>query len=339
MISKAKKTPERIKEEILDELKKGPKTISELSDKIGSNWLTIEKFLNELIGSEDKKVSELISAQKSKVYCSKDDLAFYCLPFSEDIRKKTISLLYTISKKWEKRTGQQIPRTKLQKIAVRFAEESNLEKIPVLRFHYGQTLALRYEYDLENYELFNLTPKQNASLLQLIDDYNKKTLSKIKEIQYEKEGMEIYKEKEIKQKECLNNFEKEKFKEFILTLSAYYPFELEESFEVFDKMVYCVVNILNLKNSEEYQNKLKEIFTLTWDCLTTESFFYDAQKWISSGKLDLFNQIKKNVLNSKILNVENILIDFQEEIESLSDEEFDESDDEKSDKLLHLLLE
>ena len=47
--TKIKKTPEQIKEDILNELQNGPKTISEISENMNSNWLTIEKFLNELI--------------------------------------------------------------------------------------------------------------------------------------------------------------------------------------------------------------------------------------------------------------------------------------------------
>jgi dihydroxyacetone kinase-like predicted kinase len=49
LISQGKKL-----EEILEELKNGPKSVTEISDNIKSNWLTVEKFLNEFNKYDDK---------------------------------------------------------------------------------------------------------------------------------------------------------------------------------------------------------------------------------------------------------------------------------------------
>ena len=334
MVNKTKKTPEKIKLEILEELNNGPKTILEISENIGSNWLTTEKFIIELI--EEKKVHELISASKSKVYCSYEDPAFYCLPFSKKVRKDTLALLHTISKKWREETGDNIPKTKLQKIAVELVEEQKLERIPVLRFHYGQTLALRYEEKSEHYELFSLTKEQNEFLLQLIDQYNKLSTAEIKLRQYKKENMSLYKEKE--ENLSLSKIsDKNNIKNSLLKLSSIYPLELEDSFELFDKMIYCAINILNLKDISAYQQILTDIFALTWDCLTTEYFLHDAEKWILPERKSLFSQIKNNILNSKITNIENILRELQEELDSLSEDAF-EGDTNKSKELQHILL-
>src|SRR4030042_4618236 len=98
MVDKIKKIPGEIKSEILDQLKGGPKTNAEISEAINSNWLTTEKFLKEL--KEEKKIIELISAPKSKIYADLNDLAFFYLPLDKKIREQTFSLLYTINKLW-----------------------------------------------------------------------------------------------------------------------------------------------------------------------------------------------------------------------------------------------
>lgn len=338
---KIKKTPEQIKNDILNELRNGPKTISEISENINSNWLTTEKFLNELMQEEERKVYELISASKSKVYCSYEDLAFYYLPFKEDIRKNTLSLLHTISNIWREKTKQEISRTKLQKIAVKLIEEGDIKNVPVLNFHYGQTLALRYENNLTYGEIFNLDSKQHALLLQLIEKYKDWSAHKVQIEQYKKRGMEFYQEKETKTLDLFASKNQNDLKESILKLSSLYPIKLKESFEVFDKFVYCIINILNLRNSEElkdYKNKVKEIFALVWDCLTTEYFFYDAENLISDKKKELFYQIKSNQLNSKLANVGTVLNELKEEIDTLSEKNFEDSSNEKSRDLLHLLL-
>jgi DNA-binding transcriptional regulator YhcF (GntR family) len=78
--------------------------VAELADKIGSNWITTEKFLSELI--QEKKVIEIISASKSKVYANITDLAFFYLPLSDDVRNKTLGLLSTISVSYKEKTGK-----------------------------------------------------------------------------------------------------------------------------------------------------------------------------------------------------------------------------------------
>jgi len=338
--SKIKKTPKEIKEDILNELREGPKTISDISVNINSNWLTVEKFINELMEEkEGRKIYELISASKSKVYCSSDDLAFYCLPFREDIRKNTLALLHTISEIWKEKTKQEILRTKLQKIAVEFVEEANLkEEIPVLNFHYGQTLALRYEENISNPITFDLSTVQKQKLLGIISKYKDWSVHKVQLAQYEKPGMEFYREKETKTIDLFTPSNPDNLKESIFKLSSLYPIQLKESFEVFDKFVYCVINILNLKEKQEHLQKIKEIFYLLWDCLTTEYFFNDAEQWINNEKKELFFQIKSNNLNSKLSSVETLLNDLKEEIESLEEDKFKNGTSEKSKELLHSLL-
>jgi hypothetical protein len=323
MVDKIKKTQEDIKILILDQLRNGPKTNAEISEAINSNWLTIEKFLKEL--KDEKKIIELISASKSKVYASKEDLAFFYLPLSEEIRKKTLSLLFTINQAWkEEKNIQSLSRTTLQKLAVEFVEKNNLqEEIPILRHHYGQTLALRFEDNLS--EEYSLKEDQKKSLRNLIREYKPLSSTKARLKQYKKPSMRFYKIKE----ETINNFSlenEELLKKNLFNLFANYPCELSASFKLFDKLIYCAINILNIKdNKHEYLSNIRGAFFLVWDCLTTEAYFYDAEKLISPEKSELFYQIKSNYLNSKIINVCEFIEEIENEINSLEPEEINTS--------------
>ncbi|HJX50564.1 hypothetical protein A3K73_05945 [Candidatus Pacearchaeota archaeon RBG_13_36_9] len=315
MVDKIKKIPGEIKSEILDQLKGGPKTNAEISEAINSNWLTTEKFLKEL--KEEKKIIELISAPKSKIYADLNDLAFFYLPLDKKIREQTFSLLYTINKLWKEENNQSSPlRTLLQKLAVRFIEENNLQdKIPILRHHYGQTLAVRFEEDIPSEE-YSLTESQRTSLKILIEEYKLLSSTDARLKQYEKPSMSFYAQKE----KLIQSFSNKKLKVMesnFFNLLLEYPSELSLSFDIFDRGIYCAINILSLNEREEYLPHLKEIFSLIWDSLTTEAYFYDAEKLIPPDKLELFYQIKSNYLNSKLTNVSNVLEELETEINSL----------------------
>ncbi|MEK6859924.1 MAG: hypothetical protein AABX54_03850 [Nanoarchaeota archaeon] len=321
---KERKTPEEIKEAIILELNNGPKGASEIAEKINSNWITTEKFLNELM--IEKKVIEIISASKSKVYGSASDLSFFYLPLSEEIRKRTLSLLSTLNEIWKKETNTTPQKTILQKLAVEFVEKNNLQnEVPILRFHYGQTLALRFE-EYRTTDVYPLKDGQKNEIRELITEYKGYSAKESKLKQYKKPSMVFYKIKE----ETINNFclEKEEYlKKDLFNLFANYPSELSASFKLFDKLMYCAINILNIKdNKNEYLSNIRGAFFLVWDCLTTEAYFYDVEKAISPEKKDLFVQIKSNYLNSKITNVSEFIEEIENEINNLEPEEINASD-------------
>lgn len=339
MVDKIKKSPDEIRSEILSQLKNGPKTISEISENINSNWLTTEKFLEEL--KKDKKIFELISSPKSKYFSSFDDPAFYSLPFSEKTRFDTSLLLSTIAKIWKEKTEENPPKTKLQKVAVEFIEKSNIINIPILRFHYGKTLALRYDKNINADKEFDMSKNNKEILIKLVEEYSKLSTHEAKLRQYNKKGMEIYLEKEIKTANKLScEIDYSDLEISFLKLSAFYPSELQMSFNLFDRFIYCAVNLFNLNedNKKEYFEKIKEIFYLVWDCITTESFFYDSEKYIPENKKELFLQIKSNILNSKLTNLSTILEDLEEEVNSMDSNEINPDLSEEVKDFLHELI-
>ena len=344
MADKIKKTPEQIRTEILSQLKNGPKTIGEIGESVGSNWLTIEKFLKEL--KEEGKIIEVLSTPKMKVYRRVDDIAFYGLPFSEEIRNKSCSLLFAVANKWKEKKGIVPARTTLQKAAVELIEASggNLSNIPILRFHYGRTLAVMYNPDLKC-EPLKLNSEQEKILVKIICEYNEKPVNYAKSRQYEKKGMELYKEKEENLAKAFfffNEENKQRVKKSLFKLSLYYPIELKLSFPLFDKFIYCSTNLLSLKNQEYKKQgfvKIRELFSLLWDLITTEYFFSDAEKHIHPGKRELFYQIRDNILNLKISNLSSLIEDLESEVNSINPEEIEMPMDEESLEIRRVLTE
>ena len=338
--NKIKKTSEEIKSSILMSLKDGPKSVTEISESINSNWITVEEYLKKL--KEDGEVIEIVSSPKMKVYRRTDDLAFYGIPFSKKIRNDTFDLLCLIAKMWKKQNNGISPsRTILQKVAVEFIEQSpEITNIPVLKFHYGQTLALRYEEKLINEcDELKLTSEQEKKLFKLIEEYKNWSSGKAQSEQYKKQGMEFYRTKE----DLLSTFSKNKPEEIIkkiLELSVFYPSELEETYNLFDKFEYCAINVLNIekKEREDYVKKIKEIFPLIWDIITTSYFFYEAKDFIEENKKELFNYLRLNTINSKLSNVIPLIEDLKSEIDTIPQKEISTKSSEKSKDLLNKLL-
>jgi len=342
MVNITKKSPDEIKSDILTQLNNGPKSIAEISEAIGSNWLTTEKFLNEL--KEAGIIFEIISTPKMKVYKSIGDLAFYSLPFSEEIRDRSCALLFAIAGEWRKK-GIVPARTMLQKVAIELIEQTEgLKDIPILRFHYGQTLAVRYEPSAKCTPL-TLNESQLKKLSELIKEYAGKLAMYAKSKQYQKPGMELYKEKYENLERGFFCFNEENFKNIeksLLKLSIFYPVELKHSFSLFDKFIYCATILLNLKDKELKKQgfaKIRELFPLIWDAITTEYFLYDAEKFILPAKKELFFQIRDNLINLKLSSISSLILDLESEINSINPIEIEASTDKESLEIRQLFVE
>lgn len=338
-----KKTPDEIRSEILSQLGEGPKTIGEIGEAVGSNWLTIEKFLTEL--KVEGKVIEILSTPKMKVYRRVDDIAFYGLPFSKEIRNKSCSLLFAVANQWKEEKGTIPARTTLQKVAIALIEASggNLSNIPILRFHYGQTLAVMYNSEAECKPLA-LDKNQKECLSKLIEEYHCKKTTYAKSKQYQKQGMELYKEKYENLDKALyfSKDDPQKIENSLLKLSIFYPIELRNSFPLFDKFIYCSTILLSLKDQEirkQNLNKIREIFSLVWDAITTEYFFYDSEKYILPDRKELFYRIRDSILNLKIMNLSSLLEDLESEANSINPKEIESPSDKESLEIRKLFVE
>lgn len=322
-----RKTSLQIKKEILEFLFEGPKSINELKEELGSNWPTINSYLEKL--KDEGKVNELLITDKMKVFRRTDDPIYYSLPFNKDIRMKTLYILSEVEKKWKEERGTELSKTALQKLAVDVIKTCELH-LPVLNFHYGMTTCASLDSTNEDIMNFIKEPEDKKIIADCIKEViNDKMHTGIayreREYQYEKYEMHFYSSKEeltklfMAHKDDETNKEfKEKLKKSVLNLSLNYPIKLEKFYLDFEKFTRNVQIILSKDGREDSEGLevIKKTLTQLWDKITTFTSFQDSEEFIDKDKKQLFEQIKELNYNFKEMSYRVYI----EELESLAQE-------------------
>lgn len=345
-----RKTSQQIKEEILEFLLEGPKSINELKEKLGSNWPTINSYLEKL--KKDGKVNEILITDKMKVFRRTDDPVYYSLPFNKDIRKKTLYVLSEIEKKWKQERGEELSKTALQKLAVDVIKSCNLN-LPVLEFHYGMTTCASLDSNNEDVMNFIEKPEDEKEILscikEIVNDENHTGIAyKEREYQYHKYKMPFYSSKEeltrffmFHKNNNTNKEFKESLRQLLLNLSLNYPLKLEGFYSDFENFMGNAQIILSRNIEEDIDGLeiIKGTFTQLWDKMTTFTSFQDSEEFIEKDKRQLFEQIKELNYNFKELNYKQ----YVEELESLAQEinpfEINMPQSETSSEIQSLILE
>lgn len=325
VVDKKRKTSKEIKERILSHLKEGPSSTKKLSDLLGSNWSTINTYLEEL--KEEGEVREIYSRENLKVYVRTDYPVFYGLPLSEDKIKKSLALLSKIIERWNIKKGEQIAKVPLQKVAVDLIKNNTLD-IPVVRFHYGKVLATyiepqKYQEVRETYKIVELNIPDS-----IIDEEIKKHSNiswKEKKRQYEThEDMEIFNLADkiyyLISKDKIEEKDKilELFNEILLDFPIGEKYSnLFNKYHEFVEVVHFIFNTKEFEQKESTKAFLKEIletFDAIWQGLTTEFFFEDIKPYIQKDYLEIFEFIKESKLQTYYSEIEekiNNLLDYK----------------------------
>ncbi len=343
---RTKKTSEQIKDRILEKLKDGPITITEVSESINSNWLTTEKFLKEL--KEDNLVSEIIFSPKMKIYRRTDDPVYYGLPFSKEVRNKTIYVLLRVLEEWKKQRGIYPSKTTTQKIAVKTIIKCNLD-LPVLEFHYGKVTCASITPDQNIEKVYHIVAPEEAEKIKkcikeiIKDKSHTGRAYKERRKQYEEEGMKFYSAKEDLVKSFDDKNNELDIVEKLHHLSINFPVKLQEFYSEFNDFISISTTLLSVKNKgeEEKDNlrKIKETFYLLWDILTTLAFFIDSKKYVSLQKKEILNQIKEFHINLKKMSYGNLLTELESELINVDFEEIKMPEGDESIEIQKLIRE
>ena len=310
---KTKKTPRQIKEKILSCLKKGPASTKKLSEKLKSNWSTINTYLEEL--KREDCVREIYSRENLKMCARTDYPVFYGLPLNEKEFNDSLFILSEITKSWRKEKKDDISKTTMQKIAVEVVSNNSFVKVPVVRFHYGKVLAVSLpDNSTLTLKTYQIKPPKNGN--EIIKSIRKEIRSgrysniawKDRRNQYEQQDkypeMEIFL---IKEKLLHLFIKKEKEPEKIINLldSLFLKIPASENYsEIFSKyhkFLDTTEFILNSKefgdgNEEKKENYIREIwetFNSLWQVLTTEFFFEDIKPAIPEEFRGIADYIKE----------------------------------------------
>lgn len=311
---KVKKTSSEIKMNILNELKTGPKTIAEIGDSISSNWLTTEKFLKEL--KEEKKVKELLSTDKKKVYQIITGDTYFNIPIIEDQRKKFKTLFYMILKKYSE--YNKIPtKTEFSKCAVRVIKEGNNEfsDLPVIWYLYGM-IPLMVADPSEKYNK-DYKIKDETRIIKIIGNYcienYKKTPKQIEKDQHKLLGDELYiLADQFRTEINKNDFDKENILNILDRFFIECPIDEEflDVFEFTEKFIMTIGKLSEFVDIHDYRKEIISTFESLWNYIKTYKVYQ------SIDKLKIFPK-KEIILQSSVGN----MLDFRKDCfnESFSD--------------------
>ncbi len=334
----------------MDFLFEGPKGINEIANKVGSNWPTTNSYLEKL--KEDGAVNEILSTDKMKVYRRTDDPVYYSIPFSKEIRTKTLYILSEIEKEWKKEKGTDLSKTALQKIAVDVIKSCKLN-LPILNFHYGMTTCASFDSSNQNILSMIEEPKEKLDIIKCIKEILKdKKHTGIayqeREYQYQKYDMKFYSAKEnLARLFLLHKINKDTNKDInadiqraLLDLSLNYPLKLEKFYFDFENFISnSQIALLNKKNEIQNLEIIKGTLNQLWDTLTTFTSFKDSEEFIDKDNKQLFQQIRELNLNFKEMNYKSYI----EELESVAQEtnpfEIKISKDNSSENIQKVILE
>ncbi len=279
---KNKKTSLEIKENILTELKKSPKTVANIGEAISSNWITTEKFLKEL--KEEKKVKELVSTEKKKVYQIITGDTYFNLPLTDEQRRRFRTLFYLILKTYSK-NNKTPTKTQLSKCAVKVIKNPNLElsNLPVIWYLYGM-IPVMVANPAEKYTE-ETHFKDEIKIVKIIEVYRNENFEKssrqIDKKQHEELGDELYKLADHFSREINSDrFNQDKILDILNKFFIACPIDKEfmEVFEFTDKFVSTIDKLSNFVNLEKYKKEIISTFDSLWKFIATYKVYESINK-------------------------------------------------------------
>jgi hypothetical protein len=279
-----RKSPEQIKEEILDSLKDGPLSIEQIRLKAESNWSTTSTYLEEL--SKDGKVREIISADKAKIYQRVFGDTYFDIPITETERKKFRALFCLILRKY-KELGRTPNKTELSKAAVKVinSPESGLSELPTAWYLYG-AVPIMIANPSESYQeevLLEHKQKINSIIEVFAKETENKKARQIQKDQHAEYNDPIYKlhDSFLELMES-NPLDKEKI--FSVLDDFFVAFPVDNEFpEVFWLANRFISTVRELSYFDKLDNHKTKIL-LTFDSLWKYVAVYKFYKTISSKK-------------------------------------------------------
>ena len=323
-----RKSPERIKESILEALNDKPLNAQEISKEIGSNWSTVKTYVEELI--QDKKIKEIVATDKISYYQKLTD-TYYNIPitkYQEELFKFLFNAIIQ-----EYKTDNRIPRkTDLAKDAVEVINNLKLD-LPTAWYIYGQ-IPLMIPDPTKEY-LTKFTPKNSNEIKkEIIKILNSTKGMKVKEReknQYMQYDNHLYLIKEKLLNEVSFMVDEKKIIENLTEFYIKCPIsDFPEIFNLTEKL-YLLINKLKIIGNLK-DHKLEIILALDslWKFIASYQLLESISKNKQYNKNELlqFNlgsaiETKKYCAEEVISNLESIYLN------ELPDKEFDISESTK----------
>lgn len=276
-----KKAREDIAEKILSFLEEKPRSIQELSERVKSNWSTINEILEEL--KKEKKVREIFSSKKIRLFRLARDDTYLDIPITREAKKTGFYIFNKIKKKWVEKTGKLPTNTDVLKVSVDVLEKNGLDKeIPTVWYLFGKIPLLKYSAEIDySSGMIESPDKIDKEIEAAIEIFSGKRTSREKILQqYELYHNELYKTKEKIKTLFYKDLDSERvLKEIEEEITKFYFYSpTKEEATIIAEVVYGFVvlfekMVLSFKKLNRFRKEIVETFNSVWELLAIYMFF------------------------------------------------------------------
>ena len=267
-----RKSPEEIKEKILDALNNKPLNAQEISKAISSNWSTVQIYVSELV--REGKIRRIVFMEN--VYYQKiiED-TYFNIPIKEKDRETLKFIFSNAMEKYKEMTGKPIRKTELAKLSAEINTQLNLG-LPIVWYIYGPMPLMKIEFQRDYTP--KSEPKDATEIKKAIHSWIKNnTRNLIRELRvefYQKSKNQVY---FIKEK-IYNELERGKYNNIsdlvyeLLTAVISYDRKFEEIMIDF-WMITPGANYIKMFENKKFQNKFLLAFDSLWKYLASNMLF------------------------------------------------------------------
>jgi predicted transcriptional regulator len=264
-----RKTPEKIKEKILEALNNKPLNAQEISKEINSNWSTVKTYVEELV--KERRVKELSFANQ-EIYQKIIEDTYFSIPIKERERNMLKFIFYNAIQKYKEATGKDIKKTQIAKLCAEINTELNLN-LPIVWYIYGP-MPLMIIDSQKDYST-DFLPENAAQIKKAIEQWiknNTKYLIRELRVEYYQKSKNtvyilkerIYRELETKKYSSISQL----FFEFLTATLSY-----DKSFEDIISEFYGIISgadYIKLFDKPEFQNKFLLAFDALWKYIASK---------------------------------------------------------------------
>ncbi|MFB6216439.1 MAG: hypothetical protein ABEJ72_05675, partial [Candidatus Aenigmatarchaeota archaeon] len=254
-------------QKIASALDSEPKSIQDISDEIGADRKSVEKYLESLKSAGIARESD--GGNKRLFLRNRDENksdTYFNLPLSEKRRQTINSLFSVVSDRYKEITGELPSPIKAQKIAVEAAGTLELD-VPRGGYRHGTMTVSSFDSETD-YENTQFPGEKEDDVKQAVDegikDFAGSDFFQTKHIQYEKEEMDLYLAKDEIAKQLAGKVNKDLEKDLYRFLSHLPSMDSEAN----DIVVDFVAIAPDLAENRRKRAKLFEVFQTIWDMVS-----------------------------------------------------------------------
>ena len=179
---------------IMEILKQGPKTVSEIAGETGLDRNAIAKYA-KILSEGGLLTEEKMGTSKKLIAPAYRPDTYFGLPLDKKAEEQASSVYSLIQKNWKENTTKKLLKTQAQKIAYKAIVSCDL-KIPHGWYLYGGISVLAYD-DSKDYKYYRISKKAKDVIKKETAEHAGKEFAwQSKRKQYEEAGKELYLKKE-----------------------------------------------------------------------------------------------------------------------------------------------